>query len=115
MLDVALIIGRSISKTIIGIDQRDVVAELGQQSAHDWFSAADLEQARRRRHPRKNCFQRPGPLHVFEIAICRCDFRQEIHALAIIAHCGIRGSGFAVLFRKPCHHGRDRSRVIQKP
>src|SRR5205807_8904242 len=28
MLDVALIIGRAISKTIIGIDQRDVIAEL---------------------------------------------------------------------------------------
>src|ERR1700731_2064512 len=41
--DVTLVISRAISKTIIRIDERDVVAELGQRSAHDRLATTDLE------------------------------------------------------------------------
>src|SRR4051812_29513114 len=92
LLPVAFVIGRSITEPIIGIDQSGVVTEFGQEPAYDRFAAADLEQSRRQRNIRKNCFRRPRPLDVFQVSIHAGDLRKLVEAFTVIAHGSVGGA-----------------------
>src|SRR6266446_5971027 len=87
--DVLFILRRTVSKTVVGIDQGDVVAKLIQEATNNRFAAADFEQTSGWRHRAKKRFHRPRALHVFKIAVQAGNVGQVIETFAIVAHRGV--------------------------
>ncbi|MEY2521343.1 MAG: hypothetical protein QOF24_3102 [Verrucomicrobiota bacterium] len=106
--DVAIVVGRAIAKSIIRIDEGDVVTEFGEKTADDRLATADLKEARGWRYRAEDRFDGPGPLDIFQVAIERRNLRKFIPAFAKVANRSIRDSDGAVGFRETLDDGRRR-------
>src|SRR5947207_8423900 len=73
--DIPFVITRLVIGWLVGIDQRNIVPELTEETTYDRLAAANLEEPGRRRQVAEDRLYRPWALDVFEISINKRDLR----------------------------------------
>ena len=84
---------RAMGTTLVGVDDRDRIAEVDESTRHPWITATDLQQPSAWRHFGKQGLQHPWPLHIFNVMINPRELRQMLETVDVVRHRRIAKNG----------------------